>query len=600
MDPTGTSVHESDIALADVELTASEGRHRSAGTPDATTIRRVAALLRRPVVAGVVLFLVYLLASLATDPGGSLSSDVGSKVATVDAIAENPGLDPGVGYWAEDVDPDGTLHPLYQSRRVGDRWIAVSTLPILGPAVPLWLVGGYRGVVVLAMLGSVAAAFAARAIARRLGAGEGWAAYWLVGLASPIAIYALVFWEHSTGVALMAWGVVLLLDLMQGRRGWPAALGAGALFGVAATMRTEALLYGGIATAVVLLRMLWDQRASSGKLELAAVRRVVGFGAAALAGVAAPLLANEALERIWLGTSLRASRAVGAAGDSGFDATSRFEEGLKTLFGANRLSGATADALLGLLVVAPLVVGVVGLRKRRDRFIPTVLILTSWFLILALLYDGLQFVPGLFVASPLAAFGLVAMWASPERRTVGAIAVFTIPFVLLSGYLGGAEAQWGGRYMLLSGFLLLVVATLGLADLGHLGAGALIVTAAVITLFGFAWTVQRTHAVAAFGETLRDRPEPVVVSSLAFQMRETGAYYEDGRYLAVPRASDLPLLVDVLERHEVDEFAYVVFAAGEVETPPAIEGFEPTTADEAEFLPGADVRIVHYDSVGSG
>ena len=59
------------------------------------------------------------------------------------------------------------------------------------------------------MLGAVLCAFAARALARRLGGGDGWAAFWIIGLASPVAIYALDFWEHTLGLALMLWGVVL-------------------------------------------------------------------------------------------------------------------------------------------------------------------------------------------------------------------------------------------------------------------------------------------------------------------------------------------------------------------------------------------------------
>jgi len=76
-------------------------------------------------------------------------------------------------------------------------------------AYPLYLVGGDRAVLLLPMLGALVCALAARALARRLGGGDGWAAFWIIGLASPVAIYALDFWEHSIGLALMLWGVVL-------------------------------------------------------------------------------------------------------------------------------------------------------------------------------------------------------------------------------------------------------------------------------------------------------------------------------------------------------------------------------------------------------
>ena len=84
-------------------------------------------------------------------------------------------------------------------------------------ARPLWSLGGYRGALLLPMLGGVATALAARALARRLApaasrARAEAASFWLVGLASPVAIYALDLWEHTLGLAAMAWAVVLLVD----------------------------------------------------------------------------------------------------------------------------------------------------------------------------------------------------------------------------------------------------------------------------------------------------------------------------------------------------------------------------------------------------
>ena len=70
------------------------------------------------------------------------------------------------------------------------------------------------------MLGAVLArACGARALARRLGARTGVATFWVIGLATPVAIYALDFWEHSLGLALMLWGVVLLFDVAEERAG---------------------------------------------------------------------------------------------------------------------------------------------------------------------------------------------------------------------------------------------------------------------------------------------------------------------------------------------------------------------------------------------
>lgn len=558
---------------------------------------RVRSALTRPLVAGLVLLLAYVGASLLTDPGGSLSSDVGSKVAAVQAAEDNGGFDIDVGYWAEEADPDGSFHPLYQTHQIDDAWIPVTTLPLLGPAIPLWAIGGYRGVVLLAMLGSVATAFAARALAQRLGSDTGWSAYWLTGLASPVAIYALVFWEHSVGLALMAWAVVFLVDVLRRPREWWRAAVAGALLGLAGTMRTEALLFGVIATLVVLVRLLVDAWTAHRKDVLAAVRRVLTVGGAALVGVIVPLVANDLLERVWLGASLRSGRAAGTAGNAVDDTAARIDEAFRTLLGVNRIAEPSSDAVIGILIVLPLVVGAVLLRRRHAPLVPVAMMLAAWVFLLAVLVDGLSFLPGLFIASPLAAYGVVAMWKSRDRRMIGAIALLAIPGVLLTSYTGGAAPQWGGRYLLLSGLLLLVVAAVALPDLGRLGAALLVVPAVAVTVFGVAWTVQRSHALAEFGRVIDTRPEPVVVSAAAYQLREAGAVYEDGRYLTLPRRSLSPELAEVLEQLDVDEFALVEIDDGRPRVGP-IGPFEPGATDTTEYFPGVDVTITNYRATG--
>src|SRR5690606_13033976 len=105
-------------------------------------------------------------------------------------------------------------HPFRDARPMGDGFVAATTLPLVYLAYPLWLVGGYRASLLWPMVGAVGAAFVARGLARRLGdRQDGWPAFWLAGLASPLAIYALDLWEHTLGVALMGAGILLLVDV---------------------------------------------------------------------------------------------------------------------------------------------------------------------------------------------------------------------------------------------------------------------------------------------------------------------------------------------------------------------------------------------------
>ena len=55
---------------------------------------------------------------------------------------------------------------------------------MLYAAYPLYRLGGDRAVLLLPMLGAVLTALAARALARRLGGGSGWTAFWAIGLAT--------------------------------------------------------------------------------------------------------------------------------------------------------------------------------------------------------------------------------------------------------------------------------------------------------------------------------------------------------------------------------------------------------------------------------
>ena len=77
--------------------------------------------------------------------------------------------------------------------------------------------------------------------------------------------------------------------------------------------------------------------------------------------------------------------------------------------------------------------------------------------------SDLAFVPGLFVAFPLA-IGAVLVRARGKAQLVVVVAVGALPLVWAFQYLGGAGPQWGGRYILTSGVLLGVVATVRLRD----------------------------------------------------------------------------------------------------------------------------------------
>src|SRR4051794_30657680 len=446
------------------------------------------------------LLLVYAALSLGNDPRAFLGTDTGGKVATVRVMHERGDLDPDLGYWAKALDHKGVAHPIALNFRVDDKFVNVTTLPMIYAAVPLYDVGGLRAILLLPMLGAVVTALGARALARRMG-GDGDLAFWLIGLITPVVIYALDFWEHTLGLACMVWAIVVLLDVGHGQRRWPAAFAGGLLFGAAATMRTEALVYA-FATFAVLGIVALIRRRTLPWRETIAV----------LAGLASVLLANQLLELWALGGTLRSGRASGAAERGGTDFSTRAHDAFVTTVGLNRFASAQDWFLGGCIAV--LIAVAVGLwlfgrpDQRRAGFLAFAGAVLGY---LVWIRQGLGFLPGAFVASPLAVLGLVAAWRRPSVRLVALIAVVALPVVWAFQYSGGAEPQWGGRYVLCSSTLLAVVGVVALRDLPRRAATALVVLAALITASGLVWMSVRTHHVADAMATIDRIDHPVLV-----------------------------------------------------------------------------------------
>lgn len=482
----------------------------------------VTRALRRPLVAGAVLLGVYVVLSFVMDPHGYLGTDTGAKVATLEVMSRGDTADPDVGYWAEDLDPEGTLHPLYQATpRADGGWVAVTTLPVLELARPLYDLAGYRGALLLPMLGAVGAAAAAKAVARRIGAvDDGWRAYWLVGLASPMAIYALDFWEHSIGVACMVGAVALLLDVSEGRL-QPAAPAAGLLLGASSVLRNETFVYAvvsvGVTTAVLLARTRSPARPA-----LAGVLTVGGF--------ALPWFANVALEAA-VGAPARAARATGTAAGFGSDLSVRAEEALQTSLGLNS-GGLAESALLGLVVVL-IVLAALRAEGRGDRGFARVCLGGAACVFLFGAAGGLGFISGLFPAFPIAVAGVVCGAQRGSTRPVVAIAVVALPLVYLVQYTGGAAPQWGGRYTLTSAILLGVAGVVSLGDRRPTAARGIIALSLGVTCLGLAWLNVRASGVDEFFDDVVAEAEPVVISRNAFLIREGGAAVVGRRWLSV-------------------------------------------------------------------
>jgi hypothetical protein len=521
---------------------------RQATEPDAVAGGRP---WRRPLGAASVLLLAYVGLSFLLDDHGFLGTDTGGKVATVMMMSERGDFDPDIGYWASPWDPEADLHGMYYTSRIGDRYVNVTSLPMIMAARPLWDVGGYRATLLLPMIGAIATAFAARSLARRLGDGDGWDAYWIVGLGTPVVVYALDLWEHALGLALLAWAGVALVDGVTKRPSWGYGLFAGVAAGAAASMRTEAFVYTFAMVGVACLWLVFSQ-----------ARDVVGalrLGAASVVGFLALFLANALVETAVLGEPERGDRATGAASAGLTDASVRIKEGLTTLLSPFPSMGARGWLLGGCLAVALMY----GARKAlvrgdgQSHRLAAIALVVVGSIYLVRVVEGFGFVPGLVATTPFAAVGLMLGWSDQRQRLALLLGAVPIPFVVAFQFTGGAVPQWGGRYLLASGLLLAVVgivASRGLVEWFRVG---VVVTSVVITGFGVLWLAERSEGVAEAAHTVDTFEEPVVVSSVHFWLRELAAVYPESRWLTANGPDDLDRAAAIVVEAGYDRFAHI-------------------------------------------
>jgi hypothetical protein len=540
---------------------------------------------RRPAAACALLLVTYMGLSLANDPRAFLGTDTGGKVATLRAMDTRGDLSPDLGYWAHAFDPHGTLHPIALTDHLRGEWVNVTTLPMLYAGYPLYELVGLRAILLLPMLGGVLTALGARTLARRLG-GRGDLAFWLVGLFTPVVVYSLDFWEHTLGLAAMVWGIIVLFDVADRRAGWRGALLGGMLFGVAATMRTEAFVYlaaTGVAVAWAARRRPLGEQA--------------GLGAATFVGLAVPLLANQALEEIVFGAGLRSSRASGAVSGGGAGLVSRIQEALTTTVGLNDYHG-TLDWLVGAVMVGAFALAVVLVldRTARRRRLGWVALGVTVAFYAASLGDGLGFLPGLLVASPLAVVGVVVAGRRPAFRRPVAVALGALPVVWFFQYGGGANPQWGGRYELCSGLLLAVVAAVTLETVPWRTVVAIAAIAGAVTGAGLAWLSVRSHGFAHAISTLAAERNPVVTTDVAHLWREGGAFYTPTRrWLTTSSRGQLPAAARLLEQTGTASFTLVSWPdTTSLPVPGRLGPYLRGSGHPLELVPGLTLQVTEY------
>ncbi len=570
---------------------------------DLAPFARLPALNRRWLSICVIV-MVYIGLALVASPDAYLSTDVGGKTASLQAMESRGDWNLDMGYWLDQSDPGGQLYPLAHSRQTANgKWVNTTSLPMVYAARPLWAMGGPRFGLLLPIAGGVACAVIAGSLATRIRpTANGVLATWIVGLAGPVAIYAFDFWEHTLGLAAMAFGVLKVMDAVSvapanysyDRRSVRALLKsggalsalAGLSYGVAATMRQEALVYGFIG-GVVLVAGSWRHWGV-----LASGRR----GATMLFSAMAPLAAHSWAEVWLLGGLHRVERSATIAETStGLSARAAAAAATSTFpFNGFHLFSYVGGALLTVSLVWAAAATITGRQSR----VASVAALVVWSAVGVFLVSlGPRFVPGLVPTTPLAVVGAVAL-ASSRKWTPFVLGLGPVPLLFATQYAAGAIPQWGGRYLLLTGLVLMTAAIALLQTKRHQHLLMMVSAAGLaVTVFGATWSVIRMNTIAdQWGpiEQLSANNEVVVWrdSSIA---REAGPLSIGNRWISAPTLTEQQLATIILDERQIEQFVWVDWAGSD---PPDFEGFEPV--ESLAGLDFLDQELVRYEKSGSG
>lgn len=495
--------------------------------------------------------LLVLLSGLAAVIGteSAFVTDESYVVIQLDTIEQT-------GSWELDhplssIDPEGAAFPLHGASRYEGGWTLYGKHPLLIHLyMPVHRAFGIAGMVGLSVLGTVAAALAAGAIAERLRPGGGAAALWLVGVGSPLFFDAFLVHGHTMAAALAGLAAYLALRLVVDRRLW-AGFAAVASVLVVALLRTEGIFFaaalGGCLGLIGLARRRIDLLVS-------------GAGCVAMAPTA------YLIDRWW---------ALSVAPGDPVDVMSFAQEDLSFLM--SRLTSLTVTLLLpgyrdgGLAEILTgvggilLVVGLVVMRRRPDDEGAILLPLTGAALLVPRSFLEWGAVPGLLVAFPVGVAGLAVVTRRHLEQTsirllLGTSAVYGLG-VAATQYASGGHTEWGGRYFALALPLLGPVAVIGLRSLLERLPGqradivtlSLVVSAAALALLAVR-TVESAHernrarsdgVLAAAAELdAGDGGRPIVVTEDDQIPRLARGRYEEVRFLRVTT----PHVKEYLER----------------------------------------------------
>lgn len=410
-----------------------------------------AQLLRRPLMAASIgTGLLYLVIAQLWPQGVFWSPDSGLKYLQMASLRWDNGLRFDIPYPGQALDPDFSavpLGPTFYEVREGHIYVV---WPLLFPILSLafyWLLG-FSGLFLLPALTGAGTVYLTGRLAERLHPGTGlWAAL-LVGLATPVFFYSVMFWEHVPAVFCITLGAYLALTSDEGAPGWQPGVG-GAAIALAGAMRAEMYVFA--AALFIAIVALYPGRARWAR----AVPLGVGFAVVTIPAWATNYVMN--------GTPLPLNAAKNFLS-----------------FSLDYLSSAGIHAIVHFLVgdSAPLEIGGIftvaafavigafawGRGPGRGTLLNLALLVmvgSAWAIfVVSFPSQGIFLFHGFLAISPFLIFGLLpGPRAEDDAReaarrvlavTSGLYAVLYLVFISLASPVGpsGGALEWGPRFFL--------------------------------------------------------------------------------------------------------------------------------------------------------
>jgi hypothetical protein len=518
-----------------------------------------------PIVAGLCALLVYLgIAWFVFDPQAVWSPDEGAKLLQTQYLRQEHGsLAYDIPYPGRAVDPKLQFSPTGLLRIIDAR-LYFGRLPIF-PLIELpffqWL--GLKGLYVLPALGGAACAILSMQLIERR---DRRMVMWLIiAYASPVAIYASIFWEHTlaTALGLASATIALHMGSLSELPGWRRCIGwagVGLLLGASIYLRLEMvifalalvgacwlilhdqrwwLLWAVLAMGAILLPYLPLQNAMFGRAVpdnatylFYPLRYLRREGWNALPELLVGPFRDEAIDPGWRGWVWSVAAIIALAAS--------FGRRKAPVFGYIELAGLAASAIIA-----------------------------ATFLFDSTAYRSAH---GLLFTSPWALLGLCRareVWDSGGRRArvivltaIGLLISYGVGFVGLRAGSPHGGLEWGARFAMT---LYPLLALIAFWDLGARRSD--IATIAVVALLGAlglgffvrgTWTIHQDKQISGeLNRAITETPEVNVVSDLWWLPFNAAAIYTQKTFFIIPTTQQLTAWVDRAQATHISQFCIV-------------------------------------------